>query len=60
MSYSKEVMQAIKDIRGKIEECTDPVQAIELQSDLLEIIQNTLLDTKFKEDLISRTPEENT
>lgn len=59
MSYSKEVMTKIKEIRSKIDLCEDDLEAINLQAELLELIQNTLNDAKFKESLIKGTPDGN-
>lgn len=55
MNYSVEVLKQIKEIRERIEQCEDPLEAIMLQTELLEMLKNTLNDEKFKEGLIQRT-----
>ena len=59
MSYNKEVFEKIKEMKEKIEGCQDPFEAVMLQSELLEILQNTLTDSKFKEELIKRHLHDN-
>jgi len=54
MSYSIEIFNQIKQIRAKIENCEDPYEAVLLQTELVELLENTLNDEKFKKDLIQR------
>lgn len=54
MTYASEVFKGIKELRDRIEKCDDPAEAILLQSELLEILNNSLNDQKFKESLLER------
>jgi len=52
MKKERDLLRDIKELQKKIIACKDDKQAVELQTKLLELIENTLKDKKFKEAII--------
>ena len=54
MTYNQEILKKIKDLKERIDNCSDPYESVILQSQLVEILKETLTDPKFKEGIIKK------